>query len=97
MCVTNLSKISGDCRRRMRSVVEQAEADGGLAVCITPQPLRDVTYYSFDGSDNVRCYNIDATVLKTLLRAENGLVVLEDGVIAGKYNCRNIDFSQLGE
>ena len=97
MCVTNLSKISGDCRRRMRSVVEQAEADGGLAVCITPQPLRDVTYYSFDGSENVRCYNIDATVLKTLLRAENGLVVLEDGVIAGKYNCRNIDFSQLGE
>jgi hypothetical protein len=29
-----------------------------------------------------------------MLRANNGLVVLEDGVIAGKYNCRNIDFEQ---
>lgn len=92
ICVTNIDKISGDCRRRLRSVVEQAEADGALAVCITPQSLREVTYYSFDGSEDVRCYNIDATVLKTLLRAENGLVVLEDGVIAGKYNCRNINF-----
>jgi hypothetical protein len=75
-------------------VVEQAEVDGGLVVCLTPQPLREVTYYSFDGSESVRCYNIDATVLKTMLRANNGLVVLEDGVIAGKYNCRNIDFEQ---
>ena len=66
--------------------------DGGLVICLTPQLLRDVTYYSFDGSDQVRCYNIDATVLKTMLRAQNGLVVLEDGVIDGKYNCRNIEF-----
>ena len=94
ICVTNFNKISGDCRRRMRSVVEQAEADGGMVVCITPQPLREVTYYSFDGSDMVRCYNIDATVLKTMLRANNGLVVLDDGVITGKYNCRNINFEQ---
>jgi triosephosphate isomerase len=94
ICVTNFDKISGDCRSRLRSVVEQAEVDGGLVVCLTPQPLREVTYYSFDGSEPVRCYNIDATVLKTMLRANNGLVVLEDGVIAGKYNCRNIDFEQ---
>ena len=94
ICVTNFNKISGDCRRRLRSVVEQAEADGGMVVCITPQPLREVTYYSFDGSDMVRCYNIDATVLKTMLRANNGLVVLDDGVITGKYNCRNINFEQ---
>ena len=94
ICVTNFDKISGDCRSRLRSVVEQAEVDGGLVVCLTPQPLREVTYYSFDGSEPLICYNIDATVLKTMLRANNGLVVLEDGVIAGKYNCRNIDFEQ---
>lgn len=92
ICVTDMNKISGDCRRRLRTVVEQAEEDGGLVICLTPQLLRDVTYYSFDGSEQVRCYNIDATVLKTMLRAQNGLVVLEDGVIAGKYNCRNIQF-----
>ena len=46
----------------------------------------------FDGSDEVRCYNIDATVMKTVLRARNGLVVLRDGVIEAKYNCGSIDF-----
>ena len=92
ICVTDMNDISGDCRRRLRSVVEHAASNGGLVVCLTPQIMREVTYYSFDGSDPVRCYNIDATVLKTLLRAKNGLVVLEDGTIKGKYNCRNIDF-----
>jgi hypothetical protein len=29
--------------------------------------------------------------MKTMQRAENGVVWLRDGVIAGKYNCRNID------
>ena len=92
ICVTDLNDISGDCRRRLRSVVEHAASNGGLAVCLTPQIMRELTYYSFDGSEPVKCYNIDATVLKTLLRAKNGLVVLEDGTIKGKYNCRNIDF-----
>jgi hypothetical protein len=63
-----------------------------LVVCLTPQPLREVTHHSFAESDPVRCYNIDATVMKTMLRAKNGLVVLKDGVIEKKYNCRNIDF-----
>ena len=92
ICVTDLNDISGNCRRRLRSVVEYAASNGGLVVCLTPQIIREVTYYSFDGSEPVRCYNIDATVLKTLLRAKNGLVVLEDGTIREKYNCRNIDF-----
>lgn len=94
ICVTNFSKLRKRCAARLRSVVERAEAEGALVVCLTPQPLRYVTRYSFDGSDEVRCYNIDATVMKTMLRAENGLVVLNDGVIEEKYNCRSIDFME---
>lgn len=94
ICVTNFSKLRKRCAARLRSVVERAEAEGALVVCLTPQPLRYVTRYSFDGSDEVRCYNIDATVMKTMLRAENGLVVLNDGFIEEKYNCRSIDFME---
>lgn len=54
------------------------------------EPLHGVTTHSFDGAPGVRCYNIDATVLKTMLRARTGLVVLDDGVIADKRNCRDI-------
>ena len=59
-------------------------------MCVTPEPLHGVTTHSFDGAPGVRCYNIDATVLKTMLRARTGLVVLDDGVIADKRNCRDI-------
>jgi triosephosphate isomerase len=51
-----------------------------------------VRYENFGADMEVRCYNIDATVMKTMLRAENGVVVLNDGTIEAKYNCRKIDF-----
>jgi len=38
----------------------------------------------------VRCYNIDTSTMKTMLRADNGLVVLDDGTITSKKNCRDI-------
>ena len=91
LCVTNPDKLNKRCKERMRQVVEAAEENGGYAICITPKPLRSATYYDFGGGAEVRCYNIDATVMKTLLRASNGMVVLKDGVIEDKLNCRNID------
>ncbi len=93
ICVTNFDKISKRCEGRLRSVVERAEEQGATVICLTPQPLgEEVMYHSFDGSADVRCYNIDATVMKTMLRANTGLVVLNDGYIEEKYNCRNIEF-----
>ena len=92
ICVTRFDKVSLRCAERLRKVVEFAEQEGSLAICLTPQPLRFATWHSFDESQQVRCYNIDATVMKTMLRAENGVVVLSDGVIEDKYNCRSIDF-----
>ena len=92
ICVTDFNDIGEGCRRRLRRVVERAGGEGATVACITPQPLRSVTYYRFDGSEEVRCYNIDATVMKTMLRAKNGLVVLRGGVIEAKYNCGSIDF-----
>ena len=42
------------------------------------------------GTGEVRCYNIDASTMRTMLRAENGLVTLDDGTITAKKNCRDI-------
>ena len=91
ICVTSFDKLSERSRRNLSNVVAHAESEGAEVVCLTPQPLREVTYHSFEGSRPVRCYNIDATVMKTMLRAESGLVWLRDGVIQRKYNSRNID------
>ena len=90
LCITDSEGLDAPCERRFRGVVARAAAEGALAVCLTPERLRGVTYRSFAGSAAVRCYNIDATTLKTMLRAFNGMVVLDDGTIVEKRNCRDI-------
>ena len=91
ICVTNFNRLGEKCAERLRGVIEYAEQSGGYVVCLTPEPLEEVYFHSFDGSQPIRCYNIDATVMKTMLRARNGLVVLQDGVIKDKFNCRMIE------
>lgn len=90
ICVTAFNKISRSCDARLGRLVHAAELEGARVVCLTPEPLRERTHHSFDGSSQVQCYNIDAQVLKTMLRATTGLVVLDDGTITAKKNCRDI-------
>ena len=89
ICVTRFDHIKPGCAERLRKIVERAEEENAAVLCVTPEPLTQMTC-SFDGSSEVQCCNIDATVLKTILRATTGLVVLDNGTIVGKYNCRDI-------
>ena len=89
ICVTRFDRIPIECEMRLRKVVERAETEGAAILCVTTERMEQMSH-SFAGSAEVQCCNIDATVLKTILRATTGLVVLEDGTIAAKYNCRDI-------
>ena len=89
LCVTSFDALPRGCARRMARLVERAAAEGAHVVCLTPQPLYDEPWHDF-GTGRVRCYNIDASTMKTMLRARNGLVVLDDGTISDKRNCRDI-------
>lgn len=77
-------------RHRLRMLIERADREGASVLCLTPGPLDEEARHAFLGSRPVRCCNIDVHTLKTLLRANNGVVVLEDGVITAKMNCRDI-------
>ena len=90
ICVTSFDRLSHGCEQRLAALVRRAEAEGALAVCLTPQPLDGNFSHAFDGGPAVRCCNIDASTMKTMLRADNGVVVLDDGVIRAKRNCRDI-------
>ena len=90
LCVTKRTQISDSCEERLRLVVEQAAAEEASVICLTPEPITRPTYHSFAGSEQVRCYNIDSKTMKTMLRANTGLVVLTDGIITRKANCRDI-------
>lgn len=89
LCVTDFDRLSRRCAGRMTALVERARAEGAEVVCLTPDPLRGAMTHDF-GTGEVACYNIDASTMKTMLRAENGLVTLDDGTITAKMNCRDI-------
>ena len=90
LCVTKRTQISDSCEERLRLVVEQAAAEEAPVICLTPEPITRPTYHSFAGSEQVRCYNIDSKTMKTMLRANTGLVVLADGIVRRKSNCTDI-------
>ncbi len=89
LCVTRFDRLSRRCARRMELLAAAAAEQRAEVVCLTPDPLHDRMWHMF-GGQRVRCYNIDASTMKTMLRARNGLVVLDDGTISAKMNCRDI-------
>jgi hypothetical protein len=91
ICVGDFADVKPLWERRLEALVNRAMNEGASVVCITPEPLREVTYHRFGESEEVRCYNIDATTLMTMLRAKVGVVELNDGVIMDKRNVRDLD------
>lgn len=77
------SELDDAVRERFEAVERYAERTGGQIIYITAESLTDAT-------SNI--YNMDAKTMKTILRADYGLVVLENGVIAEKYNYRDIPY-----
>lgn len=91
ICVGDFADVKPAWESRLEALVNRATAEGARVVCLTPESLREVTYRRFGESEEVRCYNIDATTLMTMLRAKVGVVALDDGVIMDKRNVRDID------
>ncbi len=91
LCLTRPDAADSKCQRRMRALVERAEAEGSKVVCLTPDYIAGEKYHSFAGSAPVKCYNIDAKTMKTMLRADEGVVELTDGTITDKRTCRDIE------
>lgn len=91
LCVNNFKRLRRGCANRLRSLVERADQQGASVICLTPDMLPAGAEFSFFGSRPVRCCNIDVHTARTLLRANNGVVRLDDGVITDKRNCRDIE------
>ena len=71
-------------QRRVQRLVEDAEMMGDELICVTASFLSSSPYYIDLEGREVRCYNMDATTMKAMLRAEVGSVTLSSGVITDK-------------
>ncbi len=77
------SEFDNSVRERFCAVEQYVEKNGGRLIYITPETLSD---------SDANHYNMDAKTMKTILRADYGLVELENGTIICKYNYRDIPY-----
>lgn len=91
ICASSLRDIDEQVAERLGAVVRHAAIEDTV-ICLTSEPLTEGQTITFAGTPSVRCYNMDAKTLKTMLRANYGLVELESGVIVEKFNYRDIPY-----
>jgi uncharacterized membrane protein YphA (DoxX/SURF4 family) len=90
LCAVKLDLIKPRYAARFERIVRRAYEEGAKVVLLTATPLVDGQTATFGEAPPVEVYNVDATTMITMLRASVGMVVLEDGVIVDKKNCRDI-------
>jgi triosephosphate isomerase len=77
------SELEDAVRERFEAVERYAESRGGRVIYVSPEN---------NSVPNTNLYNMDFKTMKTILRADYGLVELEKGTIVGKYNFRDIPY-----
>ncbi len=91
LCAVKLELIKPRYAEKFEKIVRRADQEGARVVLLTATPLSEGQTMSFGGAPAVEVYNVDATTMITMLRASVGMVVLRDGVIVDKRNCRDIE------
>ncbi len=91
LCAVKLDLITPRCAARFEDIARRAYEERAKVVLLTATPLTGERKARFGEATPVRIYNVDATTMITMLRASVGMVVLENGVITDKRNCRDIE------
>lgn len=89
LCITSRAKVSSRCEQTIATTINDARSRGANVICLTPEQITPNTTYTFNNTTPVPCYNIDSKTMKTMLRANNGLVILTNGTITHKQNLGN--------
>lgn len=84
-----LESLSEKCVKNIESMVKYVAQHNHNAILVTTSPLPSDGKIKIGGVD-LTSYNIDGTTLKTLIRANVGLVIIKEGTIIAKWNCRDI-------
>lgn len=67
-----------------------AGADSPRVILVTSSPVEDGRTVTFGAAPPVPVYNMGSSTMIAMLRARTGMVVISDGVIVDKKNCRDI-------
>ncbi len=88
LCITDSKYLNEKSLPKVVQTINRVELRGGRVVVLTSQMIGGPTM-DIEGHE-VECYNIDPTTMKTMIRANVGIVALEDGVIVDKRSWRDM-------
>ncbi len=84
LCMKDAKGVDAKVKARFEAVEQYAKANGGRVIYLTPELISESSPENY--------YNMDAKTMKTMLRADYGLVELERGTIIKKFNFRDIPY-----
>lgn len=85
----DLSPLGEACRERYADLLAYSREQSIPVYAATSVSLPEERSLVL-GGEQVPLFNIDGTMLKTLIRAHRGLVLFQDGTLLAKWNCRDI-------
>lgn len=88
LCIARMGEVSLRRQHKIDDFLSAAEAAGERVVCLTAGSIAGDT--ELVAGHAVKCCYIDAMVLRSLLRADVGVVTLDDGVIVDKRSWRDM-------
>ena len=85
-----LEKASGKGLQRMNDLALRASDLGFPVYCLTSSPTHQIGEFKETFQPAFQVCTTDETTLKTIIRANPGLLVLREGIILGKWNHADI-------
>ena len=87
--LSDLSPMDEKCQQRYADLLAYAHEQAIPVYAATAVTLPEDKVWHL-GTEQVPLFNIDGTMLKSLIRAHRGLVLFQDGTLLAKWNCRDI-------
>jgi hypothetical protein len=86
----DISKANGDCMPEMNALAESVKSKGIPFVAATSGSYNAVNDFRHNHQTVYDFWSGDAIMLKTIIRSNPGIMVLENGVVTGKYHFNDI-------
>ena len=88
--IYNASSASEKGLKRLSESLHQAEADGHSVIILCPATAEEIKQLQKNYGLDFEIYSADDIVLKMMVRANPGLILMHGGKILAKWNARNL-------
>ena len=90
MVAYDLKKANQDAFRNVLPLYKEAESDSISFICLTSSMEEEIKKNIMDIGTGFPFYLVDDVVLKGMVRANPGLILVKDGVVLAKWHYRDI-------